>query len=69
MGALVAGLLAQRHAPPPTVPYLVFPAAPAIGAVGVALVPETHQVPRSSALPPADSVHTAGGTGPLFCRF
>ncbi len=46
VGALVAGLLAQWVAYPLTVPYLVFLAALVLGAVGVALIPETRQAPR-----------------------
>jgi MFS family permease len=46
VGALVAGLLAQWVAHPLTVPYLVFLAALVVAAIGVALVPETHEAPK-----------------------
>jgi len=46
VGALVAGVLAQWVADPLTVPYLVFLAALLVGAVGVALAPETHEGPK-----------------------
>ena len=46
VGALVAGLLAQWVARPLTVPYLVFLAALVIAAIGVALVPETHEASK-----------------------
>jgi hypothetical protein len=45
VGALVAGLLAEWVAHPLTVPYLVFLTALALGAVGVALIPETREAP------------------------
>src|SRR6201981_637373 len=41
VGALVAGVLAEWVAHPLTVPYLVFLAALVLGAIGVALAPET----------------------------
>ena len=41
VGALAAGILAQWVAHPLTVPYLVFLAALVLGAIGVALAPET----------------------------
>src|SRR6478609_6839973 len=46
IGALVAGMLAQWVAHPLTVPYLVFLAALLLGAVGVALSPETREGPK-----------------------
>jgi hypothetical protein len=46
VGALAAGVLAQWVADPLTVPYLVFLAALLLGAVGVALAPETHEGPK-----------------------
>ena len=46
VGALVAGVLAQWVADPLTVPYLVFLVALLVGAVGVALAPETHEGPK-----------------------
>jgi Major Facilitator Superfamily len=46
VGALVAGCLAQWVAHPLTVPYLVFGAALVLGAIGVALAPETREGPR-----------------------
>lgn len=46
VGALVAGLLAQWVARPLTVPYVVFLAALVLGAIGVALIPETREAPR-----------------------
>ena len=48
VGALVAGVLAQWVAHPLTVPYIVFGAALVLGAVGVAVLPET----REAATPP-----------------
>src|ERR1700757_4585286 len=48
VGALVAGVLAQWVAHPLTVPYLVFLGALLLGAIGVALAPET----REAAKPP-----------------
>jgi len=48
VGALVAGVLAQWVAHPLTVPYLVFLGALVLGAIGVALAPET----REAAKPP-----------------
>jgi MFS family permease len=48
VGALVAGILAQWVARPLTVPYLVFLVALVLGAIGVALAPET----REGAKPP-----------------
>src|SRR5690349_6017205 len=48
VGALVAGVLAQWVAHRLTVPYLVFLAALVLGAIGVALTPET----REAAKPP-----------------
>jgi MFS family permease len=46
VGALVAGCLAQWVAHPLTVPYLVFLAALVLGAIGVALAPETREGPK-----------------------
>jgi Major Facilitator Superfamily len=46
LGALVAGILAQWVTSPLTVPYVVFLAALALGALGVALSPETRQGPK-----------------------
>jgi MFS family permease len=46
VGALVAGCLAQWVAHPLTVPYLVFLVAPVLGAIGVALAPETREGPK-----------------------
>jgi MFS family permease len=46
VGALVAGLLAQWVAHPLTLPYLVFGAALVLGAIGVALAPETRETPE-----------------------
>jgi MFS family permease len=46
VGAVLAGLLAQWVAHPLTVPYVVFLAALVLGAVGVALIPETREAPR-----------------------
>lgn len=43
VGALVAGILAQWVARPLTVPYLVFLVALVLGAIGVALAPETRE--------------------------
>jgi Major Facilitator Superfamily len=62
VGALVAGLLAQWVAHPLTVPYLVFLAALVLGAVGLALIPETRQAlrplpryrPQTLSIPPAE---------------
>lgn len=62
VGALVAGFLAQWVAYPLTVPYLVFLAALLVGAVGVALIPETRQAsrplpryrPQTLSIPPAE---------------
>lgn len=48
VGALVAGFLAQWVAHPLTVPYIVFGGALVLGAIGVALAPET----RAAAKPP-----------------
>src|SRR4029077_19377008 len=48
VGALAAGVLAQWVAHPLTVPYLVFLAALVLGAIGVAIAPET----REAAKPP-----------------
>jgi MFS family permease len=48
VGALAAGVLAQWVAHPLTVPYLVFLGALVLGAIGVALAPET----REAAKPP-----------------
>jgi MFS family permease len=46
VGALAAGLLAQWVAHPLTIPYLVFLAALVLGAIGVALAPETRESPK-----------------------
>jgi MFS family permease len=46
VGALVAGVLAQWVADPLTVPYFVFLAALVVGAVGVALCPETREAAK-----------------------
>src|SRR6476469_9606524 len=46
VGALAAGVLAQWVAHPLTVPYLVFLAALVLGAIGVALAPETREGPK-----------------------
>ena len=46
VGALVAGCLAQWVAHPLTVPYLVFLVALVLGAIGVALAPETREGPK-----------------------
>jgi MFS family permease len=46
VGALAAGALAQWVPDPLTVPYLVFLAALVLGAVGVALAPETRDGPK-----------------------
>ena len=46
VGALVAGVLAQWVAHPLTVPYLVFLAALLLGAIGVAVSPETREGPK-----------------------
>jgi predicted MFS family arabinose efflux permease len=46
VGALVAGCLAQWVAHPLTVPYVVFLAALVLGAIGVALAPETRVAPK-----------------------
>ena len=62
VGALVAGVLAQWVAHPLTVPYLVFLAALALGAIGVALAPETREAtkpppryrPQRLSVPPAE---------------
>jgi MFS family permease len=62
VGALVAGLLAEWVAHPLTVPYLVFLVALVLGAVGVALLPETRETatprpryrPQRLVVPPAD---------------
>jgi MFS family permease len=62
VGALVAGLLAQWVAHPLTVPYLVFLAALVLGAIGVAITPETRQAakpappyrPQRLVVPPAE---------------
>ena len=62
MGALVAGLLAEWVAHPLTVPYVVFLAALVLGAVGVALLPETREAstprprysPQRLSVPPAE---------------
>jgi hypothetical protein len=50
VGALVAGVLAQWVAHPLTVPYLVFLGALVLGAIGVALAPETREAAKP--LPP-----------------
>jgi MFS family permease len=62
VGALVAGLLAQWVAHPLTVPYFVFLAALVLGAIGVALAPETREAakpapryrPQRLSIPPAE---------------
>jgi MFS family permease len=62
VGALVAGLLAQWVAHPLTVPYVVFLAALVLGAIGVALLPETREParplpryrPQRLSIPPAE---------------
>jgi predicted MFS family arabinose efflux permease len=62
VGALVAGLLAQWVAHPLTVPYVVFLAALVLGAVGVAVLPETREAatplpryrPQRLSVPPAE---------------
>src|SRR6266567_5143316 len=46
VGALVAGVLAEWVAHPLTVPYLVFLGALVLGAIGVALAPETREASR-----------------------
>ncbi len=46
VGALAAGVLAQWVAHPLTVPYLVFLVALVLGAIGIAVAPETHEGPR-----------------------
>jgi MFS family permease len=46
VGALVAGVLAQWVAHPLTVPYLVFLGALVLGAIGVALAPETREATK-----------------------
>ena len=47
-GPLVAGVLAQWVAHPLTVPYLVYLGALLLGAIGVALAPETREASRPS---------------------
>ncbi len=62
VGALVAGLLAEWVAHPLTVPYLVFLTALMLGAVGVALIPETREAstprpryrPQRLSIPPSE---------------
>jgi predicted MFS family arabinose efflux permease len=46
VGTLVAGALAQWVADPLTVPYLVFLVALLLGAIGIALAPETQEGPQ-----------------------
>jgi predicted MFS family arabinose efflux permease len=46
VGALAAGVLAQWVAHPLTVPYLVFLVALVLGAIGVAVAPETREGPQ-----------------------
>jgi MFS family permease len=56
VGALVAGVVAQWVAHPLTVPYLVFLGALLLGAIGVALSPETRETAKPS--PPWPSPFT-----------
>ena len=77
VGALVAGLLAEWVAHPLTVPYVVFLAALVLGAVGVALLPETREAPtprpryrpQRLSLPPADRSRYFGAALSTFVAF
>jgi MFS family permease len=77
VGALVAGLLAEWVAHPLTVPYLVFLGALVLGAVGVALLPETREAqtprpryrPQRLSVPPADRGRYFGAALSTFVAF
>lgn len=77
VGALVAGLLAEWVAHPLTVPYVVFLAALVLGAVGVALLPETREAPtprpryrpQRLSIPPADRSRYFGAALSTFVGF
>jgi MFS family permease len=77
VGALVAGLLAEWVAHPLIVPYVVFLAALVLGAVGVALLPETREAqtprpryrPQRLSIPPADRSRYFGAALSTFVAF
>jgi MFS family permease len=77
VGALVAGLLAEWVAHPLTVPYVVFLAALVLGAVGIAVLPETREAPtprpryrpQRLSIPPADRSRYFGAALSTFVAF
>src|SRR6185312_16504594 len=77
VGALVAGVLAQWVAHPLTVPYLVFLGALVLGAIGVALAPETREAakppppyrPQRLTLPPGERTRYFAAALSTFVAF